>query len=211
MELTLSPNIEREAIQELRARQRDETVSAPRFKLVRIVARLVVHDPLHWLLNSLVDQMTRQVERRNDRIANHLRWFPRATDDLRSKVDETGVPAGEELGQALDDLVKQVDESTRRLIALIELLEPNSEFRVAVHRSARLLLEVKASAIEMKRAGRLEAPVHKVSRRVEIANAFLVSSHGRKLETGGIDRDPELLAQARKALKKLPQVPVSAE
>lgn len=199
MEMTLSPNIEREAIQEIHDRRRDE--SAPPFLLecVKVTAKLLVHGTLHRLLTAIADTIIRHVESRNDRIANHLRWFPRATADLKAKVEETGVPASEELRVALDGLITQISDSTARLLQLVELLDANSELGRAVHRSMRLLLEVKASAIEMKRVGRLaHAPVDAITLRIEAAHASMISAHGRILTETAV-RDTHLLALAQQA------------
>lgn len=198
MHMTLSPNIEREAIQEIRDRRRDESAPAFLFQLVKATAWLLVHGTLHRVLAAIVGNIIRHVKSRNDRIANHLKWFPAATEELRAAVEEAGLPASEDLREALDGLVSQIDETTPRLLRLIEILDASSDLGRAVHRSMRLLLEVKKCAIDMKRAGMLVEQPDEITLRIEAAQAQMIATHGRIL-TGTSERDPFLLSLARGA------------
>ena len=129
MQLTLSPDIEREALAEIRSRKRDESAPPLLLECLKLVAKLFVHwSPKRFTL-GLVEAFTKHVEDRNDRIANHLRWFHPATAELREKVANSGVPAGEELRVALNGLIRQIDESVASLLSLVEVLDAENSPR----------------------------------------------------------------------------------
>lgn len=202
MQLTLSPDIEREALEEIRSRKRDESAPPLLLECLKVAARLFVHwSPKRFTL-GLVEAFTKHVEARNDRIANHLRWFHPATAELREKVANSGLPAGEELRVALDGLILQIDASVLSLLSLVEVLDAGTRFGRAVHRSIRLLLEVKGSAIEMKRIGRLVDAPDEVTLRIEEATARMIEHHGRLLVGSAPQADPRLLQLAEQALAK---------
>jgi len=200
MQLTLSPDIEREALEEIRSRKRDESTPPLLLECLKVAAKLFVHwSPKRFTL-GLVEAFTKHVEARNDRIANHLRWFHPATAELRDKVATSGLPASEELRVALDGLIRQIDESVASLLSLVELLDAGTRCGRAVHRSIRLLLEVKANAVDMKRAGRLVDAPDEVTLRIEGATVRMIQHHGRVLVGSAPSPDPRLLQLAEQAL-----------
>lgn len=211
MEMTLSPNIEREAILEIQDRKRDESTPPLLLDCLKVTAKLFFHWSPRRFTGGLMEVFTRYVEGRNDRIANHLRWFHPATAELRAKVAETGRPASKELRVALESLTQQIDRSVSSLLSLVEVLDARSDFGRAVHRSIRLLLQVKASAISMQRAGALLDGPDEVTVRVEAATARMIEHYGRLLVGTAPAQDSRLLQLAEHALARRPLRAAEAE
>jgi hypothetical protein len=202
MELTLSPNIEREAIAEIRHRKRDETAPVLVLKCLKLFANLFLHWSPKRFKNHVVEACTVYIEAKNDGIANHLRWFETATKDLATEVSGTGESASPKLGAALDELVAQIDSTVRGLLSFVEVLNARSRPGRAIHRSIRLLLEVRGRALEMKRVGQLAQPADAITIRIETATARMVEVHARALVANQFEPDPQLVVVARAATRR---------
>lgn len=202
MQSTLAPDIERQALEEIRRRGRDESNPPILIVCMKLVARLFVHGSPERFGQSLVDAVTRHLEARNDRLARHLRWFGPATAALRAKLASPGLRAGDELGIALDAHIRQIDRSVARLLPVMEALDAGSKTGLAVQRSIRLLLQVKARAMEMKRIGGLVDPPDETTRRIEQATSGMVERHGQAVADSVPGPDPRLLKLAQQSLAR---------
>jgi hypothetical protein len=181
MDITLSPNFERQAIAQIEAAKRDENVAQVRLSVVKVTARLLLVRFLRTLANGFAKLLTRRIERRNDRLRNHVLWFRSATEELRALVANTGEPAGDRLIVALDELATAIDVHTARLLSLVEVVNARSRLGFAIHRSIRILSELKASATEMRGAGCVPEIIDATDARLEHSRQRFASLHAEIL------------------------------
>lgn len=201
MELTLTPSFEQEAIQEIRARKSAKPARLIFFRLAEFAARQPAGGFWYWIVRTVAVFVVRWVESKNRSIANHIRWFHAATEDLAAQVEITHVPASQKLGAALDGLIKRIEAGIANLAPLMIQVSVNTEFGAAVHRSMLLMLNLKAAAVAMQRAGRLVGAPDEVTERIESATTRMVAVQSRTL---GVDsqHDEGDLALAREAFAR---------
>lgn len=186
---------------------RDENVPAFRLGVVKVTAKLLLVRVLKSVLKVATPAMTQSIRTRNDRLANHVRWFRSAAIELRARVDATGNPASPRLMKALDDLRDAVDKDSRRLLPLLELLDARSRLGFEVHKSVRILSDLKAAAAEMKSAGTTPEVIDAFDSRLENSrrrfaqlHSEILRGHIRPRGEGGVQSHvPSLKAYAENA------------
>lgn len=199
MEMTLSPNLEREAIREIKSRKGAETPRPLFVQLAKFAASRRKGSVWHGLVQFGAHRVIGWVESRNDELANHLRWFRGATEDLKIKVERTGIAAGTDLGSALDGLVRRVDSCTNSLLPLLAKVQIDTPFGAQVHRSTRLLLQLKWAAIEMRRAGGLCDGPDEVTLRIEVGLRQMLDDSAPHRP---VSIDPQLASLAAQVLAR---------